>query len=112
MLFFVLFFFSVDEIKILLTHCITGAKKFYPWILTYGFNAALTTLFCLYEIIIYDNQYAETIGFSVTNADKIKLFWVYFPTFLIPFVIFVDFSIRITHIISEHTISQEDKKKI
>ncbi|GMM34529.1 Ema19 protein [Saccharomycopsis crataegensis] len=86
-------------------------KKFYPLLMTYGFNASLTTLFCLYDIYIYNNGSSDLLGFTITQSDRLKLFWVYFPTFLIPLVMFIDLTIRITKMLSNYQELQSQKKE-
>ncbi|KAK9325407.1 transmembrane protein 6/97, partial [Lipomyces orientalis] len=63
-------------------------RKTYIVLLVYGVNATITTLACIAEL-------AWNEEFTLTQAERQKLIWIYFPTFLIPVLLAVDMATRI-----------------
>ncbi|KAG7746081.1 hypothetical protein KL912_004642 [Ogataea haglerorum] len=75
------------------------SPKLHPYMLLYGFNASFTTLCCLVYV------YFESAAHGLTVAETLNLLGVYFPTFVIPAVMTIDFASRISAKISgkQHT---------
>ncbi|OWB73256.1 hypothetical protein B5S31_g2990 [[Candida] boidinii] len=67
----------------------------WPFVLLYGFNACFTTWICLGYVYFFYSEH------GLNDSDMKSLIGVYFPTFLIPFVIMVDYAIRISNKLNE-----------
>lgn len=63
-----------------------GDRRVYPAVLAYGVEASTTTLACLVEVVAHP---------ALSTGEKANLFGVYFPTFVIPLVLALDFGRRI-----------------
>lgn len=66
-----------------------GLTRVYPAALAYGVEAATTTFACLVEVL----------ALPMPVYDKLKLFGIYVPTFLIPLYMAFDFAHRIYHLV-------------
>ncbi|KAK7205934.1 transmembrane protein 6/97 [Myxozyma melibiosi] len=81
------------------------SKKVYIPTLVYGVNASLTTLACLIEITYgFRNLSPE----ELSDGDRVGLFWVYFPTFVIPLFMIVDMMRRLWVLVPSGVV--DDKK--
>ncbi|ODQ82094.1 hypothetical protein BABINDRAFT_170629 [Babjeviella inositovora NRRL Y-12698] len=60
-----------------------------PGMILYGFNASVTSLVCIVEIVL------EGARNGLTQSEVWALVGVYFPTFVIPFVMLLVFTVRI-----------------
>ncbi|ODV96054.1 hypothetical protein PACTADRAFT_2356 [Pachysolen tannophilus NRRL Y-2460] len=86
-------YYCITFLKKKFSVTVTPNPKLYVCNLIYGFNASLTTLVCLFYV------YFKGPENGLTNGEVINLIFVYFPTFLIPAIIFIDFTKRITNLL-------------
>jgi len=78
-------------------------KKLYPLLLAYAASSATTTLACIATVLSTPETTASTLAQnlpSVTNEQRLMLLSSYIPFFLVPFIMAIDMTIRLTNIIS------------
>ncbi|KAF8909288.1 hypothetical protein CPB84DRAFT_1843085 [Gymnopilus junonius] len=90
-----------------------GSRSIYPLLMIYGASSATTTLACITTVLQTPGATSTTIvqGIaSVTAQQRLVLLSSYVPFFLVPFIMAVDITLRVSKLVQK-AIKQEDEEK-
>ncbi|PPQ73236.1 hypothetical protein CVT26_015039 [Gymnopilus dilepis] len=90
-----------------------GSKSIYPLLILYGASSATTTLACITTILQTPQTTPETLAqgiVSVTTQERLMLLSSYVPFFLVPFIMAVDMTLRVSKLVRK-AIKLEDEEK-
>ncbi|KAF9006043.1 hypothetical protein BDQ17DRAFT_1239476 [Cyathus striatus] len=90
-----------------------GSRTIYVLLLAYGASTATTTLPCIVQLLTTPETTSATIAkgiVSVTNEQRFILLSSYVPFFLIPLIMAVDMSLRITRLVKAGLEAENENK--
>ncbi|KAF9563905.1 hypothetical protein CPC08DRAFT_816257 [Agrocybe pediades] len=91
-----------------------GSKSIYPLLAVYAASSATTTLACLTTVLTTPELTPELLArgaVAVSDSQRFLLLSSYVPFFLIPLIMAVDMTTRVTRLVKKGVASEEESKK-